>query len=92
MFHKFKMMKIEDTGFRIKKIRELKNITQDDLAVKLDVSQSTLSKIENGKIQKIDYRFLRRICKVFEIEIDDLISEEFCFRNLKIYLLFLYSI
>ena len=92
MFHKFKMMKIEDTGFRIKKIRELQNITQDDLAVKLDVSQSTLSKIENGKIQKIDYRLLRRICKFFEIEIDDLISEEFCFRNLKIYLLFLYSI
>jgi len=38
-------------GFKIKKLREQKEISQEDLAFQLDVSQSYLSKIENGAIE-----------------------------------------
>jgi len=37
-------------GIKIKKLREQKEISQEDLAFHLDVSQSYLSKIENGTI------------------------------------------
>lgn len=68
---------MKDVGFRIKKIREYNNVSQEDLSTLLEVSQSNLSKIENGRIQKIDYRFLKKISNVFEIEIDDLVNNDF---------------
>ena len=38
-----------DFGARIRKIRQEKNIKQDELACYLQIKQSTLSKMENGK-------------------------------------------
>ena len=36
-----------DIGFKIKKLREEKNLSQEQLANLLDISQSKISKIEN---------------------------------------------
>lgn len=44
------MKNTSDIGFRIKKIREERNISQEELAVQLGISQSKLSKIENGHL------------------------------------------
>jgi transcriptional regulator with XRE-family HTH domain len=53
-------------GFKIKRLREEKNISQPSLAEILKISQSELSKIESGKTQKIDYLFMNKVCEFFE--------------------------
>lgn len=55
-------------GFKIKKLREQKEISQEDLAFQLDVSQSYLSKIENGTIEKLDFVFMQRVADFFKVE------------------------
>ncbi len=54
-------------GFKIKKLRESKNISQENLAVQLDISQSYLSKIENGAIEKVDFFFMQKVCDYFQV-------------------------
>ena len=41
---------MESIGYKIKKIRKNKNIKQQDLAIKLNIDRSTLSRYENDKI------------------------------------------
>lgn len=55
-------------GFKIKKLREQKNISQEDMAHELDISQSYLSKIESGTIEKLDFLFMQRVAEFFKIE------------------------
>ncbi|WP_051349299.1 helix-turn-helix domain-containing protein [Chryseobacterium gregarium] len=55
-------------GFKIKKLREQKEMSQEDLAFRLDVSQSYLSKIENGNIEKLDFIFMQRVAEFFKVE------------------------
>lgn len=55
-------------GFKIKKLREQKDISQEDMAHQLDISQSYLSKIENGTIEKIDFLFMQKVSDFFKIE------------------------
>lgn len=55
-------------GFKIKKLREQKEISQEDLAFRLDVSQSYLSKIENGAIEKLDFMFMQKVADFFKVE------------------------
>lgn len=55
-------------GIKIKKLREQKEISQEDLAFHLDVSQSYLSKIENGTIEKLDFIFIQRVADYFKVE------------------------
>jgi transcriptional regulator with XRE-family HTH domain len=54
---------MNSVGFKIKRLRERKNISQEEFAYKLDISQGTLSKIENGVWRKLIF-FL---CKKFVI-------------------------
>lgn len=62
-------------GFRIKKLREQKNMSQEDLANILNISQSKLSKLENGRIKKIDFILTSKICKQFSINTDELMGK-----------------
>ena len=55
-------------GFKIKRLREQKNLSQEDMAHQLDISQSYLSKIENGAIEKIDFLFMQKVSDFFKIE------------------------
>ncbi|KAA0129279.1 helix-turn-helix transcriptional regulator [Chryseobacterium sp. SN22] len=41
---------------------------QEDQAFQLDVSQSHLSKIENGAIEKLDFIFMQKISDFFKVE------------------------
>ncbi|MCA6068240.1 helix-turn-helix transcriptional regulator [Chryseobacterium sp. RG1] len=61
-------------GFKIKKLRESHNISQELLAQALEISQSKLSKIENGRIKKIDFVFVQKICDKFSITTDELVD------------------
>ena len=60
-----------DTGFRIKQLREQKNLSQEQLANLLEISQSKLSKIENGRLKKIEMKLVLKFCKNIDINFDD---------------------
>ena len=53
-------------GQRLKKARQNKNLTQEDLAEKLDVSVAFLSRIERGS-SHINLKRLNQICNILEI-------------------------
>jgi len=54
-------------GNRIKTIRKKKKITQATLAEALDVSDSTISRIERGDL-KLSLSRLNQICEVLEVK------------------------
>ena len=57
-------------GFKIKKLREELNLSQENLAAQLGITQSELSKIENGKAKKIDVYFMTKVCDFFKKDFD----------------------
>lgn len=64
-------------GFKIKKLREEQNLSQETLAFKLGVSQSKLSDIENGQRKKeIDFLLMDKICKTFNKDLDYFMAEK----------------
>lgn len=66
----------ETIGEYIHKLRLENNLTLTKLAASLDIDQSTLSKIENGK-RNIHEELLPKISKVFKIDIKFLEKEYF---------------
>lgn len=60
-------------GLKIKKLRELKNFTQEFMADKLQMSQSNYSRIENNDLD-VPFSKLQLIADILEISITDLIE------------------
>lgn len=60
-------------GKKIKKIRELKNLTQDHMATQLGLTQSSYSKIETGEVD-VPYGRLEEIAKILEVKPEDIIT------------------
>ncbi len=58
-------------GNNIKNIRELKNLTQEFVAEKLDISQSAYSRLESGET-KISKEKLHQIAEVLEVKPEDI--------------------
>lgn len=58
---------MNNIGFKIKRLREQKNISQEELAYNLEISQSNLSRIENGEIEKTDFLFMQKVCEFFDV-------------------------
>lgn len=63
-------------GFKIKRLREKKDISQESLAYDLDISQSSLSRIENGNIEKIDFIFMQKVSDYFDVTPDYFLDGE----------------
>lgn len=63
----------KDLGFKIKRLREEKNMSQEELAIQLNISQSKLSKIENGQL-KANMTLILGICNCFCIEITEFVG------------------
>jgi transcriptional regulator with XRE-family HTH domain len=57
-------------GFKIKKLREEKKVSQPELADILMISQSKLSNIENGQTKSIDFLLMDKIANYFEKDFD----------------------
>jgi len=53
-------------GFKIRKVREIKDITQSFVANKLSLSQSTYSDIENGK-SVVTSKMLEQIATILKV-------------------------
>lgn len=62
-----------ETSEKIKKLRELNDLTQSDMAEKLEMSLSGYAKIERG-ISQPNVAMLERIAKVLGITVNELLS------------------
>ena len=73
---------MDKTGYKIRKVRELKGFTQEYVAQQLGVSQKAYSKIECGET-KPEIARLDEIAKILEVSPADLSSfdESFIFNN-----------
>ena len=60
-------------GQKIKKLRELKNLTQTHVAEKLGVSQSAYSKMELGE-SEVTFNRLEKISEVLEMKPEEVIA------------------
>ena len=58
---------------KIYELRKKKNLTQEDLAILLDISDKSVSKWENGT-SKPTIENLKKISEIFDISLDDLIE------------------
>lgn len=63
-----------ETSEKIKKLRELNDLTQSDMAEKLEMSLSGYAKIERG-ISQPNVAMLERIAKVLGITVNELLTE-----------------
>lgn len=63
-------------GLKVKNLREQQKISQEDLAFNLEISQSYLSKIENGFIEKIDFILIQKIILFFQIDLQYFLKEK----------------
>ncbi|GGD95794.1 helix-turn-helix domain-containing protein [Planktosalinus lacus] len=61
---------MSNLGFKIKSLREENNITQEELAFTLDISQATLSKIENGSTTTLSFSLVQKLVSQFEVNFD----------------------
>ncbi|MFB9080134.1 helix-turn-helix transcriptional regulator [Flavobacterium procerum] len=57
----------------IKTIRELKNYTQEYMALRLDMTQAVYSRIEKGS-SRVSFEKLEEIAAVFEMDVRNIIS------------------
>jgi transcriptional regulator with XRE-family HTH domain len=60
-------------GQKIKKLRELKNLTQEHVANELGITQSAYSKIENNEVELV-YSKLEQIANVLGLSPEDIIT------------------
>ena len=64
----------KDLPERIKYLREQKEMSQSDLAKRIGIDASRLSRIENGEIQKVSDDVVLAIAQIFEVSTDFLLG------------------
>ena len=60
-------------GQKIKKFRELKNLTQEYMAAQLEMSQSAYSKIETGE-SDVTFKKLELISRALDVKPEDILT------------------
>ena len=68
-------MNYEEIGKRIRKYRKLKNLSQEQLAEKINISTTHMSHIETGNT-KLSLPVLAELASVLEVRTDDLLSDQ----------------
>ena len=64
----------KEIGLRIKQRRKALNLTQLQLAEKVDLTESSISRYEGGKISTMPTSTVNKICKVLNIEPAELLG------------------
>ena len=67
-------------GTKVRKYREAKNLTQSDLAIMADISQSIVSSLESDKTIPNSI-MLNSIAKVLEVDISELLKDDCYVQN-----------
>lgn len=65
-----------DIGTKIKKLRDEKHLSQNELAFELEISQGTLHNIESGNSKKIDFLLMDKVCQFFDKEFNYFLDEK----------------
>ncbi|WP_017187232.1 helix-turn-helix domain-containing protein [Alkalibacillus haloalkaliphilus] len=58
---------------RLRDIRKQKNMTQEEVAKKIEVGRTTYAMYEQGR-REPDYETLKKICELFEVSYDYLLN------------------
>lgn len=66
---------MKDIGIHIKEQREVKGLSQKELATKIGVKQNTISQYENN-IKRPSYEILILIADFFDVSVDYLLGRE----------------
>lgn len=69
-----------DLGVKIKRLRESRKMSQDQLAGLLGVAQTTVSNIESGRSAP-DFLLMNKVCGVFDKTFDYFLEEEITINN-----------
>lgn len=64
---------LKKIGLKIKVYRSLKGYSQDDVANRLDIDKSYLSKVERG-LTNPTLLYLKNLSEVLEIKLEDIIN------------------
>jgi len=60
----------------LRQYRQVKGLTQKDLAAKIGLSKDTISKIETSKQNNVGLKYLVSICRHLDISIEQLFLED----------------
>ncbi|MBA7627803.1 hypothetical protein ES703_35272 [subsurface metagenome] len=66
----------ETLAQNLRHCRQVKGMSQKELAAKVGLSKDTISKIETGKQDNIGLKFLSAICRELNISIEELFLED----------------
>jgi len=66
------MREKETLAFNLKRLRQFKGLTQEELAKKVGLTKDTISKIELGKQENVGFKYLIAICRQLDIAIEEL--------------------
>lgn len=53
-------------GLTIKKLRQEKGLTQEELGVLLGVKKAAVQKYESGQVQNLKHSTIKRLCEIFD--------------------------
>ena len=67
-------MSSENIGKYLKEVREHNNMTQEELANTIEVGRDAIIRIEKGN-RKVSFNELEKICKVFNMDSNELLSD-----------------
>lgn len=56
-------------GFNIALLREQKNMTQEELSIKANVSRAIISGLESGRVKQTTINTLRKLADALEVDI-----------------------
>lgn len=79
-----KMKEKKALGFNLKRFRQFKGLSQEDLAKKVGLTKDTISKVELEKQENIGLKYLSLICRELDISIEELFVEDANYIPLKI--------
>lgn len=65
-------------GLKLKILRNLKNLSQDDIANRLNIDKSYYSKLERG-LANPTFLYLKHLSDIFEINISELVNSNINF-------------
>lgn len=77
--HKIKIMDDRDflkkIGIKLKVLRSLKGLSQDDIANRLDIDKSYYSKVERG-LTNPTLLYLKNLSEVLDVKLEELVNPE----------------
>lgn len=63
-------------GYKIKEVREVRKMTQEELAEKSGVSRGTISALENGSVRTTTTKTLFKLAKALGTSVDQIFFAE----------------